>query len=794
MPWAVYQMSDENELDKLALEALERAFDQPSPQRTNWVQTTFADQAALMARVLELLEAEGSMGASLRTGGAREFLEDETRPERAGAYKITGLIGRGGMGAVYTAERDAGDFEHTVAVKIVRPGVLNEALIGRFENERQILASLNHPGIARLFDGGSLPDGSPFIVMELVDGISISEWVRDSQLSLEDSLLLFADVCDAVSHAHQNMIVHRDITPNNVLVTNTGAPKLIDFGIAKTQAADISDLATNSIESLTYTPGFAAPERLAGAPVNTLSDIFSLGRLLANMLDGMTLPDDVAAIVRKATRSEPEERYTTATALGEDVRAYLSGYPVDAQNGDAIYRFKKFFNRRKLAVSFGTAAAIGLVSAFAITAFQYVRAERALDRANVRFEQARELSRTLIFETYDEFAKVSGTLESRKALADLVSDYIEALAEDPYAPSDILFDVGTISNRLSDIYGGIGMANLGDTERSSALLSTAAEALEAVLEINPQDTDAMAELALIKRSQSMQSLWYKDDTETALALNSEVFELAQRGLALGDENEQTLLRHFWSARTDRLQIHSHLGDFDIALSELEVWRQELDEDMFERLGGGERMAAYLARQQGEIFLNIEQPEKSIEPLTYAKSFRLDELSKTPDDLYQKVQLLTANNSLVSAHNALEDFETAATFGEESVSLAREIIAADPQDVGGAEALIFALNGYAKAQYGMNAPDVASSAVRESVSVARGLVRQFPGDTFYEKLLSLALVTTVEVTPSNFANETSCAALNEARELTVTAISEESSPTLTRRLDTIKSLATARNCN
>ena len=244
------------------------------------------------------------------------------------------------------------------------------------------------------------------------------------------------------------------------------------------------------------------------------------------------------------------------------------------------------------------------------------------------------------------------------------------------------------------------------------------------------------------------------------------------------------------ACTDRLQILSQLGEFDTALTELEVWRQELDEDMFERLGGGERMAAYLARQQGEIFLSIEKPQEAIEPLSYAKSFRLAELNNTPENLYQKVQLLTANNSLVSAYNALEEYETAGSLGEESVSLAREIIAADPQDVGGAEAL----NGYAKAQFGLNAPEVASAAARESVTVARGLVRQFPGDTFFEKLLASALITTVEILPVDAQTETACASLSEAGVLTERAISEETSPALSRRLDTVKSLAAERSCN
>ena len=786
-------MSSDSELDKLALEALEQAFDQPSPQRTRWVETNFGDNEALKSRLLKLLDAEGSMGPSLRTGGARDFLEDETRPDRAGAYKITGLIGRGGMGAVYTAERDAGDFEHMVAVKVVRPGVLNEALIGRFENERQILASLNHPGIARLFDGGSLPDGSPYIVMELVDGVAISDWVTTKQLPLNERLSLFAKVCEAVAYAHQNLIVHRDITPNNVLVTNSGAPKLIDFGIAKLQATDLSELAGNNIDSLTYTPGFAAPERLAGAPVNTLSDVYSLGRLLASMLEDVEQPGDVQSIINMATQTKPEKRYPTATAFGEDVRAYLTGYPVEAQNGGAIYRFKKFFMRRQLAVSLGTAAVAGVMTAFAITAFQYARAERALERANARFEQARELSRTLIFDTYDEFAKVSGTLEPRTKLANLVSDYVDALAADSYAPTDIMFDVGTMSHRLSNIYGGLGIANLGDTERSGTLLDNAANALKSVLQEDPNNMEAMDELAMVLRSISMQSLAYDSDPQKALAVNNEVFALTERGLALTGGDEQAILRHFWSARTDRLQILLHLEDFETALSELSVWREELDDEMFQRLGGGERMAAYLATQQGELFVEKEEPQKAIEPLTYARSFRLEQLEETPDDQYQKVQLLTTSNLLASAHIDLEQFEAAASLSKESVVIAREMIAADPQDVGGPESLIFSLNWHAEAISGLGQSEQAAAAVQESISVARGLVRQFPDDEFYENLLAQALMATAKISAGTERSAFGCLALKEARTMTDRAIAEKPGVALSRRLEEINEIAVTGSC-
>ena len=801
-------MSDEASLEKRALDALDQAFDQPSETRAAWVEQTFAGDPALIQRVLKLLGAESGLSASIRTGGARDFVEDELRPERAGAYKITGLIGRGGMGAVYTAERDAGDFEHVVAVKVVRQGVLNDALIGRFENERQILASLNHPGIARLFDGGSLPDGSPYIVMELVDGTVISDWVRDQALTLDDRLSLFARVCNAVAHAHQNLIVHRDITPNNVLVTSSGEAKLIDFGIAKLQAEDLAEIVGNSIESLTYTPGFAAPERLSGAPVNTLSDVFSLGRLLNEMLGGVSRPADVDAIIERASEAAPEDRYPTATALAEDVKRYLTGYAVDAQGGDWSYRFKKFLQRRKLAVSFGALAAGGLLAAFAVTAVQYVRAERALDRATERFEQARELSRTLVFDTYDDFAKISGTLEARRNLAGIVDNYVTALAEDPYAPEDILFDIGTMSSRLSDLYGGIGWSNLGETEKSGELLQKASSALESLLSRDPENAAALSELILVKRSVSMQSLFYKGDPQAALAVNEDVTALAERGIALAEQivippesdpeetvdYAQKFIRHFWSARADRLQILNDTGAYDEALEKLAAWRPELDAEMFERLGGGEEMAAYMALQQGQILISSGRYSEAIEPLEYAVAYRTQELAVTPEDQYQQAQLLTAYNLLADALRLTENIDEALEITTASVDLARGIVADDAEDAGGKEALVESLTEHAAVLAMQGSAAQASNAAQEATTIARQLVEQFPDERFYKTVLAEALTASAQTVTGVDAPTRRCAILSEASDLSQAAITSDDNEVAVNRLKLIETLQQNFECS
>ena len=198
-------MSDD-EIESAAFALFNDALDQPSGEREAFILAAAAGNSALIERVRALLAADGSASAVLRTGGASADAAEAAPPERIGAYRITGLVGQGGMGAVYVGERDSGDFNHKVAIKVIRPGVLSEALIERFRRERQILADLSHPNIASLFDGGELPDGSPYFVMEYVDGRPIGAWAEEAGLGLPDRLRLFNDACAAVRHAHQNLI------------------------------------------------------------------------------------------------------------------------------------------------------------------------------------------------------------------------------------------------------------------------------------------------------------------------------------------------------------------------------------------------------------------------------------------------------------------------------------------------------------------------------------------------------------------------------------------------------------
>ena len=251
-------MTDEA-IDREALALLPLAFDQPSEERMVWLETRCASNTALLNRVRALLGNEKPNSALFRTGAAVDELSRFIPPDRIGAYRITNTIGEGGMGAVFEGVRDQDNFQLRVAIKIIRPGILSPSLIERFERERQTLATLNHPNIARLYDGGQLEDGSPYMIMEFIEGMPITQWAQASHLSVFDRLWLFSDLCRAVSEAHQNLIVHRDISPSNVMVTSSGSLKLIDFGIAK-QNYNLHGLN----KTTTGTPLYKSPQLLKG--------------------------------------------------------------------------------------------------------------------------------------------------------------------------------------------------------------------------------------------------------------------------------------------------------------------------------------------------------------------------------------------------------------------------------------------------------------------------------------------------------------------------------------------------
>jgi eukaryotic-like serine/threonine-protein kinase len=336
---------------------------------------------------------------------------EDTRLHRdvIGPYRLGRELGHGGMGVVYLAERADGHFEQRVALKLIKRGMDSDEILRRFVAERQVLARLNHPHIARLLDGGVTDEGQPWFAMEYVDGVPLNRYSEDHELDVDGRLALFAKVCAAVQHAHRSLVVHRDLKPSNILVTPDGEIKLLDFGIAKALSPEPEDVTVTRAEARLMTPEYAAPEQIRGDPITTATDVYSLGAILyllltgrpAHQLAGKTwtereriicevepdppsvavrrtsrdrlrrrLAGDLDTIVLMALRKDPARRYPSVEALLEDLERHRTGLPVRARPDSVTYRARKFLGRHRFAMAGAAVVFLALAAGLAGTLWQ----------------------------------------------------------------------------------------------------------------------------------------------------------------------------------------------------------------------------------------------------------------------------------------------------------------------------------------------------------------------------------------------------------------------------------------
>ncbi len=388
--------------------------------RTGFLDEICADDSALREEIESLLASHDEIEdfieePAFKVGEVFSNGSDHTE-KHFGNYKIIREIGYGGMGAVFLAERDDGEFTQQVAIKIIRQAIAESELVNRFKRERQILASLNHPNIAKLFDGGVSNDGLPFLAMEFIEGEAITTFAARENLKLQERLKLFLKVCSAVAYAHRNLVVHRDLKPSNILVTDEGEPKLLDFGLAKMLSDNLSNEADQTQTAFrALTPAYASPEQLKNETITTASDIYSLGIVLYELLtserpfqfEGKSLDEiiktvtsidppvpsinpkskirnpklkgDLDNIALTALRKEPERRYKSVEAFANDIERYLNGLPVSARPNTFKYRASKYVKRHRIGVLAASLILLSLIGGIVVSVWQaqVARSEKA---------------------------------------------------------------------------------------------------------------------------------------------------------------------------------------------------------------------------------------------------------------------------------------------------------------------------------------------------------------------------------------------------------------------------------
>lgn len=457
-----------------------------------------------------------------------------------GKFKIISELGAGGMGTVYLAERADGEFEQQVALKLIKSGIGSDSIVRRFAGERQILASLAHPNIAHLIDGGTSDENLSYFVMEYVNGETITEFAQNHDLSLEERLKLFREVCSAVLFAHQNLIIHRDLKPSNILVTSARVPKLLDFGIAKLLTTEHNG--ETATQHFIFTPEYASPEQIRGENLTTATDIYSLGVILYELLAGVRpfsfdgknfgqiietaaqmepvrpssragrresdnakkdtkynthhqklLRGDLDNIVLKALKKDPERRYASVEQFSEDIRRHLDGLPVFARQDTWSYRAEKFARRNSLVVASVAVAFVILIGGITATTILARRAFAEREKAERRFNDVRAMANSFIFEVNEKIDE--SPIKARELLVTRAVEYLDKLAGEAEDDIGLQAELASSYEKIGDVQAEYFGSGTGDTAGALANHYKAVRLREKLLARVPDNVEYTLSLA-----------------------------------------------------------------------------------------------------------------------------------------------------------------------------------------------------------------------------------------------------------------------------------------------------------
>ncbi|MBI5718418.1 MAG: serine/threonine protein kinase [Burkholderiales bacterium] len=700
-----------------------------------------AHDAAVVAEVRSLLaHHEAATGGAISRGAmatAAGGPDARARPDRLdhdatrqgeqlGSWRIASLLGRGGMGEVWLAERADGAFEGTAAIKVLKRGMDSESVLARFAQEQQALARLTHPHIARLLDAGRTADGLPYFVMERVAGRAIDQACAGQPLAAR--LRLFLQLTDAVAHAHRNLLVHRDLKPSNVLVNEGGQVKLLDFGIAKA----LDPLESGAGADLTatgerpFTPHYASPEQVRGEPVTTATDIYSLGVLLYVMLTGqrpygraattpaaaarcvleeepsrpssLALPQpgwertrrqlqgDLDNILLKTLAKQPESRYASVDALAADIEAYLGGFAVSARPASWSYRARKLLLRHRLASAAVATAVFGLLAGAALALWQAREANRERATAERRFAEVRQLTGQLVFKYHDQMRHLSGATQVRAALLGDAARFMDSLREAAAGDPTLARELADTYYRISELQGGAETINTAQFAEAEANLDKAL-ALQPLYLQHPATTIEQFTDAIDMHSGKAHLRQRQGRLTEAAAATGTALQLLEQALA-----RQSGPKRHWAALTSAVDVnialarllgvsvsYANLGRLQEARPHVDAavaYAQELlapSKDNVESINTygvalGER--ANWRAQTGDH-------EGAVAGFSEQLALRERNAASKPDDAQFRQQRVVARGNLAGALGMAGRHAEARVRMDEALTLAREMAAADP---------------------------------------------------------------------------------------------------------------------
>ncbi len=561
------------------------ALDLPPTEREAFLATTCNDDTEALAELRSLLAANDEAGDFIDVAPAPPADKEYSTGFSIGPWRIVQVIGEGGMGMVYQAVRVDDLYRKLVAVKVARRGFNDGHAMRRFETERHILAHLEHPNIARLLDGGTTEAGQPFFVMDFIAGTPIDEYCDAHQLDLRARLRLFLTACSAVQYAHQNFVVHRDIKPGNILVTEDGSLRLLDFGIAKLLDPDADSPADATTGVQMMTPEYASPEQLLNEKITAASDTYSLGVLLYILLTGhkpflfksrmpreiwdtirnseprrpsdvVALPErtatgrditlasvaaarairparlarqllgDLDTILLMALRREPERRYASVEQLASDLERYLSGNPVLAREDTLAYRTHKFIGRHKGAVAAAALAVLALAGGIVTTSWQARIATRERERAERRFNDVRRVANSLLFDVHDAIRNLPGSTPARQLILTRALEFFDNLSRDASDDRQLQRELASAYERVGDVQGQARDANPGDPKAALASYRKALAIREKLANTGLPDADAKRDL-VPSYGKLSDLLWDKGDSAGSMEYSRRLLATAE---------------------------------------------------------------------------------------------------------------------------------------------------------------------------------------------------------------------------------------------------------------------------
>jgi tetratricopeptide (TPR) repeat protein len=699
-------------------EVFHRVMAAAAEERPALIEALCRGEAALKGEVESLVQAcaaEEVEAQAHRTGSQSDLTVLPDR-KRVGAFEIDRPLGRGGMGTVYLAHRVDGQFEQQVAIKLIDLPLATGLFRERFRQERQILAGLQHPFIARLLDGGVTDDGDLYLAMEYVDGVPIHRYCAENHLPIKQRLQLFENVCEAVQFAHQNLIVHRDLKPDNILVARDGTPRLLDFGTAKLLSPsadqDRSEFTRHGYQS--FTPQYASPEQVLGHPITTASDAYSLGVLLYLLLTGSVpyelkefttaemvrvicetpprpavragshqhLDADLSAILSKALRKGPQERYLNAEQFRADVQSYLDGRPVAARRGSWRYRAGKFVRRHKLGLA-GTAVAIlGLVAGMIGIIWQSRVANTERRLAEARSADLRQLSNSLLSELDDAIKQLPGSTGAQQLLVTRVLEHLDRMAKDTKGDRTTQLDLIDAYTRLGNLQGNGYEQNVGDRAGAISSIGKAITLAENLLASSPNDRDVLKALAVAQETRG-EILSEMEDPRSAADNLQASAKTYERLISLPGVTPVLLV--------DAANTYSTLGDVlgqDTGLADIATavvsYKKALDLDtraaaLDPNFGRALRGVAVMQMKIGNAELDAD-PGQALNDFQLALQ-RFDALPEQERKNVGTIRLRAITLRKVGvAYSELGEYPEAVPRFEEAAQIHQRLVAADAKDI------------------------------------------------------------------------------------------------------------------